>query len=173
MKRFLFYFIATVILGMFFTSCDKDDKSESSEITALEGKWAHNERTYNNDGYIDRTESFTFYGNKFALESSEIGVNSQGQSWGYGHKLTGSFICTEESTFTIKIEKFYSFNNDDKAFEWHEHDEGTIGKNFTFRYQFKYQIGESHSLGVTAPGEFSLGAGSFLGGEQVWYYAKE
>ena len=36
-------------------------------------------------------------------------------------------------------------------------------------YTFSYQIEEGHSLGVTAPGDFVLGGGSYLGEDQVWY----
>ena len=168
MKKILLFVIATAMLGMTFTSCDKDDKDESSEKTVLEGKWEHAERTnYNNNGYMDRVESFTFNGNKFVLESSETGVNPGGESWGFGHKLTGTFTCSE-STFTIKVEKFYGFDNNDVAFDWHEADEPTVGNSFTFRYE----IEDKHSLGVTAPDDFHLGGGSFLGEGQAWY-AKE
>ena len=168
MRKILFFAIATAMLGITFISCDKDDKDESSEKTVLEGKWVHSERTnYDNNGYADRVESFTFNGNKFVLESTETGVNPYGESWGYGHKLSGTFTCTE-SAFTIKVEKFYGFNNDDKNFDWHEYEEPSVGKSFTF----SYQIEEGHSLGVTAPREFALGGGSYLGDGQVWY-AKE
>ena len=166
MKPFYYFICAAVSLSLAFTSCDKEEDNENSEKTVLEGKWVHSERTdYDNNNYMDRAESFTFNGNKFILESSETGV-SRGE-WGYGHKLTGTFTCTE-SSFTIKVEKFYSFNNDDKQFDWHEYEEPSVGKSYTFRYE----IEEGHSLGVTAPEEFALGGGSYLGEGQVWY-AKE
>ena len=166
MKKFLFFAVATAMLGLTFTSCD--DEKEESEKTALEGKWVHSERDeYDNNGYADRVESFTFKGNTYILECSETGRNPQGELWGYGHKLTGTFTCTG-STFTIKVEKFYGFNNGDVQFDWHEYDDGTEGKSFTF----SYQIEDGHSLGVTAPDEFALGAGSYLGADQAWY-AKE
>ena len=168
MKTIMHFICAAVAISLAFTSCDKDEKNESSEKTALEGKWVHSERTgYDNNGYADRVESFTFKGNTFILESTETGVNPYGESWGYGHKLTGTFTCTE-STFTIKVEKFYGFNNGDKQFDWHEYDEGSVGQSFTF----SYQIEEGHSLGVTAPRVFALGGGSYLGDNQAWY-AKE
>lgn len=168
MRKILFFAIASAMLGLAFTSCDKDDKNESSEKTALEGKWVHSERDeYDNNGYADRVESFTFKGNTYILECSETGRNPQGGLWGYGHKLTGTFTCTG-STFTIKVEKFYGFNNGDVQFDWHEYDDGTEGKSFTF----SYQIEDGHSLGVTAPQEFALGGGSYLGQDQAWY-AKE
>lgn len=133
--------------------------------TVLEGKWTKSERTgYENDGYSLQTESFTFKGNLFAIESSLIGVNPQGGSWGSGHKYTGTFTCTE-SAFTIKVEKFYSFNNDDTWFDYHEYEEGAVGQSFTFTYQIK----DGDSLGVTAPEGISLGPGSFMREGQAWY----
>ena len=168
MKSIIRFICAAVAISLAFTSCDKDDKNESSEKTALEGKWVHAERDeYDNNGYADRVESFTFKGNTYILECSETGRNPQGELWGYGHKLTGTFTCTG-STFTIKVEKFYGFNNGDVQFDWHEYDDGTEGKSFTF----SYQIEDGHSLGVTAPDDFALGAGSYLGVDQAWY-AKE
>lgn len=170
MKKTVFYFIcAAVSLSLAFTSCDKEDKDESSgEKTVLEGKWVHSERTdYQDNGYSIQSESYTFNGNKLTIEASVTGVNPGGGQWGYGHKYTGTFTCTE-STFTFKIEKFYSFNNDDTWFNWHEFEEGTEGQSFTFTYQ----IEDGHSLGVMAPEGISLGPGSFQRGEQAWY-AKE
>ena len=35
MRKILFFAIATAMLGMTFTSCDKDDKDESSEKTGF------------------------------------------------------------------------------------------------------------------------------------------
>jgi len=168
MKKILFFAIATAMLGMTFTSCDDDEKNDSSEKTALEGKWSHSQRTdYQGNGYSIQAESFTFKGNTLAIEASETGVNPGGGTWGSGHKYTGTFTCTG-STFTFKIEKFYSFNNDDTPFDWHEYQEGLEGQSFTFTYQ----IEDEHSLGVIAPEEISLGPGSFLRGEMAWY-AKE
>ncbi len=166
MRKILFFAIATAMLGMTFTSCDKDDKDESSEKTILEGKWAHSERYEYQSGYSVRAESFTFNKNTFVLESSEVGV-AQGQPWGYGHKIAGTFTV-DQSSFTITVAKFYGFNNDDEPFDWHEADEPTVGNSFTFRYE----IEDKHSLGVTAPDDFHLGGGSFLGEGQAWY-AKE
>lgn len=168
MKSVFYFVCAAVSLSLAFTSCDKDDVNDDGEKTVLEGKWEHSERTdYENDGYADQVESFTFSGNKFVLESTETGVNPYGESWGYGHKLLGTFTCTE-SSFTIKIEKFYAFNNDDKQFDWHEYEESSVGQSYTFNYQ----IENGHSLGVTAPSEFALGGGSYLGTDQVWYTKK-
>lgn len=168
MKSTYFFVCAAVSLSLAFTSCDKDDSMDDGEKTVLEGKWELSERTdYDNNGYADQVESFTFNGNKFVLESTETGVNPAGESWGYGHKLTGTFTCTETS-FTIKVEKFYAFNNDDRAFDWHEYEEGTVGQSFTFSYETK----DGKSLGVTAPRDFAMGGGSFLGTGQVWYTKK-
>ena len=125
--------------------------------TTLEGKWSNSESIGNGNSYSTQTESFTFKGNLFAIESSLIGVNPQGGSWGSGHKYTGTFTCTE-SAFTIKVEKFYSFNNDDTWFDYHEYEEGAVGQNFTFTYQIK----DGDTLGVIAPDGISLGPGSFL-----------
>ena len=132
--------------------------------TTLEGKWSNSESIGYQNGYSLQTESFTFKGNIFAIEASEIGKNPQGGSWGYGHKYTGTFTCTE-STFTIKIEKFYSFNNDDKWFDYHEYEEGAVGQSLTFTYQIK----DGDTLGVIAPDGISLGPGSFMREGQAWY----
>jgi len=143
-------------------------KRSKTEKTALEGKWVKSERTnYDNNGYADRVESFTFNRNTFILECSNTGVNPQGESWGYGHKLTGS-VSVVRSSFTITVEKFYSFSNDDEQFDWKEYNETTVGQSFTFSYEFE----EGDSLGVTAPGGFASGAGSYLGSDKV-KYAKE
>ena len=131
--------------------------------TTLEGKWSNSESIGYQNGYSLQTESFTFKGNIFAIEASEIGIN-QGGSWGYGHKYVGTFTCTE-STFTIKVEKFYSFNNDDKWFDYHEYEEGAVGQSFTFTYQIK----DGDTLGVIAPDGISLGPGSFMREGQAWY----
>ena len=164
MKSIMSYILAAVVISLSFTACD-NEKEETTEGTVLEGKWSHSERTeYDNNGYAVQAESFTFKGNTFILESSETGVNPYGEPWGYGHKLTGTFTCSE-STFTIKVQKFYGFNNDDEQFDWHEYEEGMVGQSYTF----SYQIEEGHSLGVTAPGDFVLGGGSYLGEDQVWY----
>jgi hypothetical protein len=140
-------------------------KRSKTEKTALEGKWVKSERTnYANNGYADRVESFTFNRNTFILESSNTGVNPQGESWGSGHKITGS-VTVVRSSFTITVEKFYSFNNSDEQFAWKEQNEGTVGQSFTFSYEFE----EGDSLGVTAPSGFASGAGSYLGSEKVKY----
>ena len=132
--------------------------------TTLEGRWSNSESIGYQNGYSLQTESFTFKGNIFAIEASEIGKNPQGGSWGYGHKYTGTFTCTE-STFTIKVEKFYSFNNDDKWFDYHEYEEGAVGQNLTFTYQIK----GGDTIGVIAPDGISLGPGSFMREGQAWY----
>lgn len=59
-------------------------------------------------------------------------------------------------------------DNDDTPFDWHEYEEGTEGRSFTFTYQIK----DGKSLEVKAPEGISLGSGSFLRGEKTWY-AKE
>ena len=130
--------------------------------TALEGKWSKSERQEYGNGYDVRAESFTFNRNTFILESSVTGV-AQGQPWGYGHKISGTFTCTE-SSFTITVAKFYGFNNDDEPFDWHEAQEGMVGQSYTFSYQFK-----DDSLMVTAPESFTLGGGSYLGEGKAWY----
>ena len=142
--------------GMFFIKRDK------IENTILEGKWAHSERYENQSGYSIRAESFTFNKNTFVLECSNTGV-AQGQSWGYGHKIAGTFTV-DQSSFTITVAKFYGFNNDDEPFDWHEAQEGMVGQSYTFSYKFK-----DDSLMVTAPESFTLGGGSYLGNEQAWY----
>ena len=161
----IFGITVAAALGLVFISCSKDDAG-SVEKTALEGKWLRTEKyEYDNNGYDNRVESFTFKGKTFVFESSDTGVNPLGEKWGSGHKLTGTFSCTE-SAFTIKVEKFYGFNNDDKQFDWHEYEEASVGESFRFRYS----IENNNSLGVTAPDSFHLGGGSFLGEEgQVWY----
>ena len=142
--------------GMFFIKRDKIEK------TILEGKWSHSERYEYPSGYSIRAEGFTFNKNTFVLESSEVGV-AQGQSWGYGHKIAGTFTV-DQSSFTITVAKFYGFNNDDEPFDWHEAQEGMVGQSYTFRYQFK-----DDSLMVTPPESFTLGGGSYLGNGQAWY----
>ncbi len=142
--------------GMFFI------KRGKIENTILEGKWAHSERYEYQSGYSVRAESFTFNKNTFVLESSEVGV-AQGQSWGYGHKIAGTFTV-DQSSFTITVAKFYGFNNDDEPFDWHEAQEGMVGQSYTFSYQFK-----DDSLMVTPPESFTLGGGSYLGNGQAWY----
>lgn len=142
--------------GMFFIKRDKIEK------TILEGKWSHSERYEYQSGYSVRAESFTFNKNTFVLESSEVGV-AQGQSWGYGHKIAGTFTV-DQSSFTITVAKFYGFNNDDEPFDWHEAQEGMVGQSYTFSYQFK-----DDSLMVTPPESFTLGGGSYLGNGQAWY----
>ena len=133
--------------GMFFI------KRGKIENTILEGKWAHSERYEYQSGYSVRAESFTFNKNTFVLESSEVGV-AQGQSWGYGHKIAGTFTV-DQSSFTITVAKFYGFNNDDEPFDWHEAQEGMVGQSYTFSYQFK-----DDSLMVTPPESFTLGGGA-------------
>ena len=142
--------------GMFFI------KRGKIENTILEGKWAHSERYEYQSGYSVRAESFTFNKNTFVLESSEVGV-AQGQSWGYGHKIAGTFTV-DQSSFTITVAKFYGFNNDDEPFDWHEAQEGMVGQSYTFSYQFK-----DDSLMVTPPESFTLGGGSYLGEGKAWY----
>ena len=142
--------------GMFFIKRDKIEK------TILEGKWSHSERYEYPSGYSIRAEGFTFNKNTFVLECSETGV-AQGQSWGYGHKIAGTFTV-DQSSFTITVAKFYGFNNDDEPFDWHEAQEGMEGQSYTFSYQFK-----DDSLMVTAPESFTLGGGSYLGNGQAWY----
>jgi len=142
--------------GMFFIKRGKIEK------TALEGKWSHSERTDYESGYSIRAESFTFNKNTFVLECSNTGV-AQGQSWGYGHKIAGTFTV-DQSSFTITVAKFYGFNNDDEPFDWHEAQEGMVGQSYTFSYQFK-----DDSLMVTPPESFTLGGGSYLGNGQAWY----
>jgi hypothetical protein len=110
MKSIMRYILAAVVISLSFTACD-NEKEETTEGTVLEGKWSHSERTeYDNNGYAVQAESFTFKGNTFILESSETGVNPYGEPWGYGHKLTGTFTCSE-STFTIKVQKFYALQD--------------------------------------------------------------
>ncbi len=153
---------------MALTSCDKEEENNDAPKTALEGKWSISSREeYDNNGYAVNTESFAFNGNQFVLESSEVGVNPQGDSWGYGHKLTGTFTLSEaDGTFTIKVEKFYGFNNDDEQFDWHEYEEASVGQSYTFNYVIR----DGKSLGVTVPEDFALGGGSSLyGGQQVWF----
>ena len=142
--------------GMFFIKRDKIEK------TILEGKWSHSERYEYPSGYSIRAEGFTFNKNTFVLESSEVGV-AQGQSWGYGHKIAGTFTV-DQSSFTITVAKFYGFNNDDEPFDWHEAQEGMEGQSYTFSYQFK-----DDSLMVTPPESFTLGGGSYLGEGKAWY----
>ena len=142
--------------GMFFIKRDKIEK------TILEGKWSHSERYEYPSGYSIRAEGFTFNKNTFVLESSEVGV-AQGQSWGYGHKIAGTFTV-DQSSFTITVAKFYGFNNDDEPFDWHEAQEGMVGQSYTFSYKFK-----DDSLMVTPPESFTLGGGSYLGNGQAWY----
>lgn len=142
--------------GMFFIKRDKIEK------TILEGKWSHSERYEYPSGYSIRAEGFTFNKNTFVLESSEVGV-AQGQPWGYGHKIVGTFTV-DQSSFTITVAKFYGFNNDDELFDWHEAQEGMVGQSYTFSYQFK-----DDSLMVTPPESFTLGGGSYLGEGKAWY----
>ncbi len=141
---------------MFFIKRGKIEK------TALEGKWSHSERYEYPSGYSIRAEGFTFNKNTFVLECSNTGV-AQGQPWGYGHKIAGTFTV-DQSSFTITVAKFYGFNNDDEPFDWHEAQEGMVGQSYTFSYQFK-----DDSLMVTPPESFTLGGGSYLGEGKAWY----
>ena len=107
MKKFLFFAIATAMLGMTFTSCDKEKEDDSNVKVSLDGRWDGAPKGF---PYAQQNMTLIFKGNQ---------VDVYILAW--GDHLKGTYKYENDSlSFSFKLEDALDARHytDEESWSW-------------------------------------------------------
>ena len=107
MKKFLFFAIATAMLGMTFTSCDKEKEDDSNVKVSLDGRWDGAPKGF---PYAQQNMTLIFKGNQ---------VDVYILAW--GDHLKGTYKYENDSlSFSFKLEDAFDARHytDEESWSW-------------------------------------------------------
>jgi hypothetical protein len=154
MKRFLFFAIAAAMLGMTFTSCDKDKDDDSNKTISLNGRW---------DGVPEGVEvgigkqriTLIFDGNKVDVYIVAWGDHLKGTYTYENDKLNFSFNNNDAFDALIINDSYRGWNMSDGAldpetfeltytdelpYRWYKMDEEQFNMDVDFLKEFTFKI---------------------------------
>ena len=154
MKRFMFFAIAAAMLGMTFTSCDKDKEDDSNKTVSLNGRW---------DGVPEGVEvgigkqriTLIFDGNKVDVYIVAWGDHLKGTYTYENDKLNFSFNNNDAFDALIINDSYRGWNMSDGAldsetfeltytdelpYRWYKMDEEQFNMDVDFLKEFTFKI---------------------------------
>lgn len=152
MKKILFYAIATAMLGLSFSSCDKENEDDSNVTVSLDGRW-DGTRKGGGHGFQDMT--LIFKGNQVDVYIIAWGDHLKGT---YTHENDSLYFSFEnENAFDALIveDGYKGWNAGDGAFDpetleltsteeypyqWYVMDEDTFEMDVEFLSSFAFKL---------------------------------
>ena len=154
MKRFLFFAIATAMLGMTFTSCDKEKEDDSKKTFSLDGRW---------DGVPEGVQVGTgeqrftliFDGNKVEVYIVAWGDHLKGTYTYENDKLNFSFKIEDAWDALIVHDNYWGWNMSDGAlnpetfelkyteelpYQWYQMKKDVFDEDVSFLKDFNFKI---------------------------------
>lgn len=135
MKKFLFYAIATAMLGLSFTSCDEEEIEDNSKTkVSLDGRW---DGTRQGGGHGHQDMTLIFDGNKVDVYIIAWGDHLQG-TYSYQND-TLSFSFNNDNAFDALIveDTYKGWNMADGAFN-----PETLELTYTEEYPYRWYVME-------------------------------
>ena len=114
MKKFLFFAIATAVMGLSFTSCDKENDDDSNTTVSLDGRWDGTRRG-GGHGFQDMT--LIFNGNEVDVYIIAWGDHLKGTYTYQNDSLTFSFKNENAYDALIVEDNYKGWNVSDGAFD--------------------------------------------------------
>lgn len=114
MKKFLFFAITTAVMGLSFTSCDKENDDDSNTTVSLDGRWDGTRRG-GGHGFQDMT--LIFNGNEVDVYIIAWGDHLKGTYTYQNDSLTFSFKNENAYDALIVEDNYKGWNVSDGAFD--------------------------------------------------------
>ena len=153
MKKILFYAIAAAVMGLSFTSCDKEENEDDSKAkVSLDGRW-DGSRKGGGHGHQDMT--LIFKGNKVDVYIIAWGDHLQGTYTYENYLLTFSFNNENAYDALIIEDTYKGWNMSDGAFDpetleltyteelpyrWYKMDEEQFEMDVDFLSSFEFHL---------------------------------
>ena len=153
MKKFLFYAIATAVMGLSFTSCDKEENGDDSKTkVSLDGRW---DGTRPGGGHGHQDMTLIFDGNKVDVYIIAWGDHLQGTYSYQNDTLSFSFNNDNAYDALIVDGTYKGWNMSDGAFNpetleltyteelpyrWYKMDEEQFEMDVDFLSSFEFHL---------------------------------
>jgi hypothetical protein len=131
MKKFLFYALATAVMGLSFTSCDKEEDDSNAKVS-LDGRW-DGTRKGGGHGFQDMT--LIFNGNEVDVYIIAWGDHLKGTYTYQNDSLYFSFKNENAYDALIVDEHYKGWNVSDGAF-----DPETLELTYTEEYPYRWYV---------------------------------
>lgn len=151
MKKFLFYALATAVMGLSFTSCDKEEDDSNAKVS-LDGRWDGYRK---GDGHGSQDMTLIFKGNQVDVYIIAWGDHLKGTYTYKDNTLTFSFKNEEAYDALIVDGEYKGWFAGDGAFDpetleltsteeypyqWYVMDEDTFEMDVEFLSSFEFKL---------------------------------